>query len=133
MAYSIDISYYSGESTDANVFDITSKYHDCEWYAADTGPFVMNGPYKKICRNNGFKIDSLETLKKIITEVNAQPNIWIDFCTKSIDNGEDCEHIYNSNNRLNSILPKFAYEYHKRVKNYTGTDKEIFDLCNGKN
>lgn len=131
MPYSIDISYEwtNDNNIDAAIFSITDKYDDCKWYASDTGPFNKDGNQKKLCINHGFQIKSLDMLKLIINEVKENPFIWIDFCTKEINNGDDCEHIYYSSNSLSNILPKFAEEYNERIKTYTGTDKEIFDLC----
>lgn len=132
MMYSIDISYQitdNNSSLEENLFSITDKYEDCEWYASDTGPFKKDGINKKMYRNHGFQIESLDTLKNIIKEVNENPFLWIDFCTKEINDGDDCEHIYCSDNFRSQMLPKYANVYDKRIKNYTGVDKEIHNLC----
>ena len=131
MAYSIDISYYitdNSENKDDHVFEITGKYNDCNWYASDSGPHGTNNNTER-SMNHGFHIESLDTLKNIIKEVNAHPFLWIDFCTKSIDNGNDCEHIYYSDMFLPQIIPSCREAYNEKRESYFGVDKEIYDLC----
>ncbi len=128
MEYSVDISYYTTDADDDDVDDIevheiTNKYNDCEWYARDT----TFGKGVNTYVSNGYLIKSLETLKKIIKEVNDNPYLWIAFCTKTV--GEDIKRIYSSPVVLldNGKLAKNLYA--EQVAQFVGEDKEVYDLC----
>lgn len=124
--YSVDISYYLKSNVDQKeIFAITDKY-DCKWTVSDTGPF-MNSSIDKY-QSFGFDVKTYEDIINIIKDVKQNNKLWIDFCTKKLENN-DCIHLYWSDIMLKQICEGSLNEYDENKKNFTGSDKEIHDLC----
>lgn len=133
--YTIDISYFIPGKFD-EVANVVNRYHDCVWYASDIEVGDAGGnagdDNRRRYVSHGYMIGSVETLKSIIKDISGCTNIWIAFCTKTVehnDGSSDHMHIYYSKISLARIIPVYAAEYTARIPTYVDTDKEIYDLC----
>lgn len=130
--YSIDISYFlQNESTlKTTPVQIVSKYPDCTWYATDLGPGGRcneDGTEIRKYISYAYMMSSLDTLKSIIKDVGAVKDLWIPFCTIAYD--QTFYHIYYADSVLACIIPESVEKYNAIRAQYTGDDKDVYDLC----
>lgn len=118
--YSIDISCPATIQYQ-EIRAITDKYPSCQWYASD-----ISSANRQVI-SHGHIVTSSEELLKIIAEVNAHPDLWVDFATTGT--GDNHYHIYVSPGTLQRWRPQFNEEYNARKAKYDGVVKKIYDLC----
>ena len=135
--YSLDISYILGSHLEDNaISNIVNKYDSCEWYASDCGAF---GPGAKgpCIRSNGFMVNNIDELIEIVKKVKKYPVLFVDFVTRTIFTGnddvdDDCEHIYNSSSRYDSIVDWAKKEYNDIIPTLEGKEKMIYVILTTK-